>query len=118
MVLPLELSIGATAVLMVVGWAIFRNAKAVGLRSRLATMTTALNLITAVLVVMNVVPIVMYRPPRSATAASKLTGQFVKPLAEAKNGKHPMPDIYYIMPEDYGDEITLRDGFGLDTHGF
>ena len=31
MVTPLELSIGGAAIFMIVGWAIFRNAKAVGL---------------------------------------------------------------------------------------
>jgi hypothetical protein len=161
---PLKLAIGATAILMVAGWAIFRNAKAVGLvvsvwlflffsygrvaaglkgttlgedryvlgawavlalgavvvafllRSRLGPMTTALNLVTAVLVVMNVVPIALYRPPQSSNAASKLNTQFAKPLALAKAGKNPMPDIYYIMPEDFGDERTLRDQYGIETH--
>jgi hypothetical protein len=165
MVLPLELSIGATAVLMAVGWAMFRNAKAVGfvisawlllffsygrvssglagkalgedryvlgawavlalaavvvaflLRSRLATMTTALNLITTVLVVMNVVPIVLYRPPRSAFASgSALSGELATALAAARQGTHQTPDIYYIMPEDFGDERTLRQTYGVETH--
>jgi hypothetical protein len=155
---PLKLAIGATAILMVAGWAIFRNAKAVGLvvsvwlflffsygrvaaglkgttlgedryvlgawtvlalaavivafllRSRLGPMTTALNLITAVLVVMNVVPIVLYRPVVGANATrSLLTGELAKGLAAAKQAKNQTPDIYYIMPEDFGDERTLRE---------
>ena len=165
MILPLELSLGATAILMLAGWAVFRNAKAVGfvvsawlllffsygrvssglagealgqdryvlatwavlavaavivaflLRSRLTATTSALNLITAVLVVMNVIPITLYRPPHRSNAASKLTGQFAKPLVVARNSTQ-MPDIYYIMPEDYGDEITLREKYGVDTRAF
>jgi hypothetical protein len=165
MLTPLKMSLGVTAVLMVLGWAIFRNAKAVGLvisvwlflffsygrmsnglegktlgharylltlwamlavaagvaafmlRSRLAAATNALNLITAVLVVMNVVPIGLYRPPvTSKTSTAPLSGELAAALAAAKSNKHLTPDIYYIMPEDFGDERTLRERYGIETH--
>jgi hypothetical protein len=167
MVTSLELSLGATAVLMLVGWAVFRNAKAVGLvvtvwlllffsygrvsnglegdtlgrdrylltawavlalaavivafllRRRLAGLTKALNLVTAALVVMNLIPIVPYRPVRSPNAmGSALTGEFAKALSIARKSNHEMPDIYYIVPEDYGEERTLRERFGIETHFF
>lgn len=165
MVTPLELSIGATAIFMTAGWAIFRNAKAVGLvvsvwlllffsygrasaglqgtllgrdlylliawgilafaavivaflfRSRLRATTSALNLITVVLVAMNVIPIVFYRsavPRGSASSGGLFAGQ----LEAAKSSKHRLPDIYYIVPEDYGEARTLRDLYGIDTQPF
>jgi hypothetical protein len=162
MVTPLELSIGATAILMSVGWAIFRNAKAVGLvvtvwlllffsygrvsdgmqgrslgrdlylltawgifafaavvvaylfRSRLRTTTSALNLITVVLVAINAIPIVFYRPA-AATGSAASGGAFRDQLDAAKISEHGRPDIYYIMPEDYGEARTLRRLYGVDT---
>jgi hypothetical protein len=164
MLLPLGWSVGGTAVFMLVGWAIFRNAKAVGLvatawlllffsygrastalqgtvlgrtryllvtwalaalaatavafllKSRLVATTRALNLITAVLVAMNLVPIARYRPP--AASGSDLSGEAGRALAAAKSTKQELPDIYYIVPEDYGDERTLREKGGVDTHWF
>jgi hypothetical protein len=167
MLTPLELSLGATAIVMLVGWAIFRNAKAVALvvsawlllffsygrvsealegkvlgrarfllpawavlavaaivaafafRERLTGTTKALNLITAVLVVMNLIPIWLYRAPVTpANSASGLTGEPAKGLSAAEKTEHQLPDIYYIVPEDYGDERTLRDLYGVETHYF
>jgi len=165
MVTPLELSIGGTAIFMIVGWAIFRNAKAVGLvvsvwlllffsygrasnglqgkllgrnlylvtvwgiiaiaavvvaflaRARLRTTTSMLNLVTAALVTMNVIPIVLYRPAIPSGSAS-LGGSFAKQLKAAQSIAHSMPDIYYIVPEDYGEARTLRDLYGIDTQPF
>jgi hypothetical protein len=166
MIRPLELSLGVVAILMVAAWAIFRNAKAVGLvasawvllffsygrvasglegsalgrdryllaawaalavgalvvafvlRSRLAAATRGLNLVTAALVLMNLVPILLYRPAPRAGASATLSGEFARALTTAKGAVHQRPDIYYIMPEDYGQERTLRDKFGVETHPF
>lgn len=163
MLTPLAWSLGGTAALMAIGWALFRNAKAVGLvisawlllffsygrvasglggttigrnrylltawavlalgavavalilRNRLAATTMALNLIMAVLVVMNLVPIVLYRPP--AAAPSELSGTLARALRAAKSETNDRPDIYFIVPEDYGDERTLRN-LGVDTRPF
>ena len=161
-VTPLELSIGATAIFMAVGWVIFRNVRAVGLvvsvwlllffsygrasdglqggllgrdlylliawgilafaavvvaflfRSRLRATTTALNLIAVVLVAMNVIPIVLYRSavPRGAGLSG---GSFADQLVAAKSSKGDLPDIYYIVPEDYGEARTLQHLYGIDT---
>jgi hypothetical protein len=164
MLSPLSWSLGATAVFMAIGWAIFRNAKVVGVvasawlllffsygrvasglagasigrtryllpawallglaalvtayvfRSRLAGVTKALNLVVAVLVAMNLVPIALYRPPANSPAS--LTGPLGKVLSAAKSAKLGLPDIYYIVPEDYGDERTLREIAGVDTRPF
>jgi hypothetical protein len=91
-------------------------AMAIRFRSRLTGLTKALNLITAVLVAINVIPIVSYRTPHGPP--STLSGGFAQALAAAKTAKHELPDIYYIVPEDYGDERTLRDEAGIDTHYF
>jgi hypothetical protein len=163
MLTPLQLSIGATVVAMAVGWAVFRNAKAVGLvvsiwlllffsygrvsdglqgstwgrdlylllawgilasaavvvarvfRSRLRATTSALNLVTAVLVALNVAPIVSYRPPAPGGTAS--SGGFAKQLEAARSSKQ-RPDIYYIVLEDYGEARALKHLYGIDTQPF
>jgi hypothetical protein len=91
-------------------------AMAIRFRSRLTGLTKALNLITAVLVAINVIPIVSYRTPHGPP--STLSGGFAQALAAAKTAKHELPDIYYIVPEDYGEEGALRDHFGIDTRSF
>jgi hypothetical protein len=167
LVTPLELSLSATAVFMLVGWTIFRNARAVGfvatvwlmlffsygrassglegkilgedlfllgawavlallavvmaylLRSRLKGVTSAINLIMAVLVVMNLIPIALYRPARASTVSGFTpSGELGQALSEARKKSHEMPDIYYIIPEDYGDERTLRERYAIETHSF
>jgi hypothetical protein len=164
MVTPLAWSLGGTALFMVIGWAIVRNARAVGLvasawlllffsfgrvaggldgtnssrkgvllfawavlalagvvtafllRTWLTGITKALNLIVAVLVLMNLVPIVLYRPPATPTPA--LPGSLARAVIAAKSAKLELPDIYYIVPEDYGDERTLRESLGVDARPF
>jgi len=163
LMMPLAISLGVTAVFLLVGWIVFRSPKAVGLvatgwlllffsygrvsdalephwfgqdvylltawgmlaalvlaaayvfRARLRAVTSALNLIAAGLVIMNILPIVLYRPPVSNGRA--LSGELAGELPKAETSTPSMPDIYYIVPEDYGDDRTNREMFGVDTRG-
>jgi hypothetical protein len=78
-------------------------------RGRFGRITPGLNLIAAVLVLLNVVPIVT-AGPRSGTG---VVGEDVTLTAPA----HPR-DVYYIIFDRYADEITLRDRFHYDNTPF
>ncbi|HEX2069356.1 MAG TPA: sulfatase-like hydrolase/transferase [Actinomycetota bacterium] len=85
-------------------------------RRRLPRLTQGLNVVAAALVILNLVPIAMYRPPAAAapprTAGTQRDG--VPNLA--RTGR--LPDIYYIVPDRYGASSMHRRTYGIDTRPF
>jgi hypothetical protein len=89
---------------------------AVLLRARLAAMAKVLGLFTAVLVATNMIPFGLSRSSDGSGASSpSTTGKVTEEPSPTGEPERQMPDIYYIVPEDYGDERTLRARFGVDT---
>lgn len=87
------------------------------LRRRLVGITQGMNVIAAALVILNVVPIAMYRPP-STTVAPPRTGATGRDgvAVVARTGR--LPDIYYIVPDRYGASPMHRRTYGIDTRPF
>lgn len=86
-------------------------------RKRLTTVTQAANLIAATLVLVNVVPIALYRAPSTSGAQ---TSAPVRELdgVPAANRTRRLPDIYYIVPDRYGASSMHRRTYGVDTRPF
>ena len=78
-------------------------------RRRFVRITPGLNLIAAVLVALNVVPIVTAK----SEGGGGLVGQDVRLTAP----DHPR-DVYYIIFDRYADEVTLRDRYHFDNTPF
>jgi hypothetical protein len=169
MLLPLLLTVAAVSVLLLVGWVLFRNAKAVALvvsawallffsygrvvaglagveiggididrdayllsiwaglgvlsvvlayvaRRHLSGVTTALNVVGAVLVAINLASVAVSQPSSSGGARAQRDGV----ESNHPSGTRPkhLPDIYYIVPEDYGVQLVHREWFGTDTSWF
>ncbi|HEX8099186.1 MAG TPA: hypothetical protein VF660_03170 [Actinomycetota bacterium] len=85
-------------------------------RRRLSGATTALNVVGAVLVAMNLFSVVFSRPTGTETpqAQRDASPSMASPSVRPKN----LPDIYYIVPEDYGHPFVHRQWFGIDTSSF
>ncbi len=79
-------------------------------RRRLVRLTPGLNLIAAVLVLLNLVPIVSAAGPHPGSGEIGSDVQLTAP-------DHPR-DVYYIIFDRYADEITLRDRYGYDNAPF
>jgi hypothetical protein len=77
--------------------------------------THLLNVVGLVLVLMNVVQIAAHRP-RGDVQRLAITSE--SGPNRVANGASAQPDIYYIVPDRYGAETTLRRGFGLDVSPF
>lgn len=106
-------ALGVWALLAVVG--LFAAARA---GRRLPGLTSALNLIAGVLVVVNLVSSIAYAlgaagDQERAERASSL--DFDVPRIPASVER---PDIYYLIFDRYGSEATLRKRFGFDNSSF
>ncbi len=112
------IEVGRDAYLLAL-WAVL-GAATVGVvflvRKRLTPLTRGLNVVAAALVVLNVVPIAMYRAPAAAAAASRPGGTAPDGAMPAQN--RSLPDIYYIVPDRYGASTMHRRTYGIDTRPF
>lgn len=82
--------------------------------SRLPTITTGLNLVSAVLIALLVVPVGLHTLRRVAAASRGPTSE---PQAQFAVAETP-PDIYYIILDGYAREDILRDSYGYDNSEF
>ena len=101
--------IWAVAALGVVGLAYL-------VRRHLPGITNALNLIAVVLIAINVFSIASSGPIEVGRKTA-LADRATRPKTGTARPKH-MPDIYYIVPEDYGVPYVHRKWFGIDTRWF
>jgi len=92
---------------MVVAWRIRPRA--------LSSVTTVLNVIAAVLVVMNTVPIVAFQI-NGLTPRVAAQGEPIATVDESSVSRKP--DIYYLIFDRYARADTLRDVYGFDNTAF
>ena len=86
-------------------------------RQRLASTTRAVNVIAVALVIINVVPIVLYRAPSAVTQpSSQRMPEADGSVSAAQGGR--LPDIYYIVPDRYGAWPMHRRTYRIDTRPF
>ncbi len=86
------------------------------LRRRLGQLTQGVNVVAAALVVVNIVPIALYRAPSAAAAPSRPGG--TGPISAVPAQNRRLPDIYYIVPDRYGASAMHRRTYGIDTRPF
>jgi hypothetical protein len=90
---------------------------AIRIGRRLRELTTVLNVVSAGLVLLNVVPIVTYRTGSALRGPVLEASPFV--VEESSHGERiRKPDIYYIVLDRYGGSQILEEMFGFDNHEF
>ncbi|HEX2088908.1 MAG TPA: hypothetical protein VHI54_03090 [Actinomycetota bacterium] len=115
------IDLGSDAILLPVwgGLAVAIVGAVFAFRRRLVGVTRGLNGVAGALVILNVVPIAMYRPAAVTVpppASSADGGRDGVPNAIRTTGT--LPDIYYIVPDRYGATPMHRRTYGIDTRPF
>jgi hypothetical protein len=111
------LGVGFAETLLLVAWGLLLVAGLLALakpRTGLRRATRPLDLVAAVLVALNVVPIVLFE---IHTTAERLTeaSEAVVPAGSVDSTKR---DIYYLIFDRYAADRTLRDVYGFDNSDF
>lgn len=87
---------------------------AVRIGRTLVPLTRWLNLVSAALVVINLVPIVTYDPGELPEGADAVPSEVAAPAG----GKERPPDIYYLIFDRYARQDTLTEAFSVDNGPF
>ncbi len=86
-------------------------------RRRLVRLTQGLNVVAVSLVILNSVPLAMYRPPAATASPPQARGAERDGVPNAaRTGR--LPDIYYIVPDRYGASPMHRRTYRIDTRQF
>lgn len=84
----------------------------------LAPVTASLNVVSLVLVALNVVPIVTYEPLPAASDGENAQAASLPDVPAAAPRRSGPPDIYYLVFDRYGGPESLRELVGVDNSAF